>query len=113
MGRLAGIELPLMPVEHHYLVTETVPEIQAMDRELPTFSDSDSGCYLRQEGKGMLVGAYERTCVHWAEDGTPADFDHELLPDPRGAHGGQLRPGHRRVSGARAHRHQAGGQTGP
>ncbi len=77
----AGITLPLMPVEHHYLVTESIPEIEAMDGELPTISDGESNWYSRQEGKGMLLGAYESRCVQWAESGTPPDFGHELLPD--------------------------------
>ncbi len=81
VGKLAGIELPLMPVEHHYLVTETIPEIERLDFELPQINDNETGCYARQEGQGLLLGAYEKVCTHWAEDGTPQDFGHELLPD--------------------------------
>ena len=77
----AGITLPLMPVEHHYLVTDNIPEIEAMEGELPTISEAESNWYSRQEGKGLLLGAYESHCVHWAENGTPPDFGHELLPD--------------------------------
>ncbi|MBZ0260827.1 MAG: FAD-dependent oxidoreductase [Hyphomicrobiales bacterium] len=77
----AGISLPLMPVEHHYLVTGNIPEIEAMESELPTISDGEGNWYSRQEGKGILLGAYENACVHWAENGTPLDFGHELLPD--------------------------------
>jgi dimethylglycine dehydrogenase len=78
---LAGIELPLLPVEHHYMVTETIPEIATMDHELPTIGDADAAFYSRQEGQGLLLGAYESTCHHWAVDGTPLDFGHELLPN--------------------------------
>ncbi|MBT4890041.1 MAG: FAD-dependent oxidoreductase, partial [Rhodospirillales bacterium] len=81
VARMAGIELPLLPVEHHYLVTESIPAIEAMEKEYPTVSEPESGWYSRQEGQGLLLGAYESTCVHWAVDGTPLDFDHELLPD--------------------------------
>ena len=81
VGRLAGIELPLMPVEHQYLVTETIPLIEQLGFELPQINDNETGCYARQEGMGMLLGAYEDTCIHWAKDGTPQDFGHELLPD--------------------------------
>ncbi len=81
VGRLAGIELPLMPVEHHYLVTESIPEIEQLDFELPQINDNETGCYARQEGQGLLLGAYEKTCTHWAEDATPQDFGHELLPN--------------------------------
>lgn len=84
VAALAGIALPLMPVEHHYLVTEAVPEIEALDFELPQINDNETGCYARQEGLGLLLGAYESTCTHWAADGTPQDFGHELLPDDLG-----------------------------
>ena len=81
VAALAGVRLPLMPVEHHYLVTEAIPEIEAMDRELPLMNDADAGFYMRQEGKGLLLGVYESPCTHWAVEGTPRDFGHELLPD--------------------------------
>jgi len=81
VAALAGARLPLMPVEHHYLVTENVPEVEAFDGEVPTMTDSESGWYMRQESQGILLGAYESTCHHWAEEGTPLEFGHELLPD--------------------------------
>ncbi len=81
VGALAGIELPLIPVEHHYLVTESVPQIESMAGELPQINDGEVNCYSRQEGQGLLLGAYEGTCTHWAVDGTPLDFAHELLPN--------------------------------
>lgn len=84
VAALAGITLPLMPVEHHYLVTETVAEIEAMTERFPSVSEAESNLYFRQEGQGLLLGAYESTCHHWAEDGTPLDFDHELLADDLG-----------------------------
>ncbi|WP_120499125.1 FAD-dependent oxidoreductase [Roseovarius sp. EL26] len=81
VGRMAGIELPLMPVEHHYLVTENIPLIEELGFELPQINDNETGCYARQEGMGMLLGAYEHVCTHWAKEGTPLNFGHELLPD--------------------------------
>ncbi|MDW4551237.1 FAD-dependent oxidoreductase [Defluviimonas sp. D31] len=81
VARLAGIELPLMPVEHHYLVTEPIPMIEDLGFELPQINDNETGCYARQEGVGLLLGAYEHKMRHWAKDGTPPDFGHELLPD--------------------------------
>lgn len=81
VGAMAGIQLPLQPTEHQYFVTETIPEIAAMDRRLPSVADRDGEYYLRQEGKGLLVGAYERDMRFWAEDGTPAGFGHELFAD--------------------------------
>ena len=63
------------------MVTETIPEIAGLGREIPNISEPSGGYYARQEGKGLLLGAYESKCVHWAEAGTPLDFSHELLPD--------------------------------
>lgn len=81
VAKMAGIELPLIPMEHQYFVTEEIPEIASMDRRLPSVADRDGEYYLRQEGKGLLVGAYEKDGRFWSEDGTPMDFGHELLPD--------------------------------
>ena len=81
VAAMAGIELPLIPTEHQYFVTETIPEIAALDRRLPSVADRDGEYYLRQEGKGLLVGAYEKDMKFWAEDGTPQGFGHELFAD--------------------------------
>jgi len=81
VAALAGVYLPLMPVEHHYFVTENIPLLEELGREVPMTGDADAEFYMRQEGKGLLLGAYEDTCTHWSQQGTPADFGHELLPD--------------------------------
>ncbi len=81
VGALAGLELPLMTMEHQYFVTDDIPEVAALGRRLPSVADRDAEYYLRQEGRGLLVGAYEKNGKFWAEQGTPLDFGHELLPD--------------------------------
>ncbi len=81
VAAMAGLQLPLIPTEHQYFVTETIPEIAAMDRRLPSVADRDGEYYLRQEGKGLLIGAYERDMKFWAEDATPLNFGQELFPD--------------------------------
>lgn len=81
VAKLAGIELPLQPTEHQYYVTDSMPEVAALGRRLPSVADRDGEYYLRQEGEGLLVGAYEREGKFWAENGTPQDFGHDLLPD--------------------------------
>src|SRR5919106_420865 len=82
VGRLVGLELPVLAMAHHYLVTEDVPEVVGNDGELPHCIDFEAEIYLRQEGKGLLLGTYEKDCRPWAEHTTPADFSHELLePD--------------------------------
>lgn len=81
VAALADLSLPLIPTEHQYFVTDTIDEIAALDRRLPSVADRDGEYYLRQEGLGLLVGAYERDVRFWAEDGTPLDFAHDLFPD--------------------------------
>lgn len=81
VAALADIKLPLIPVEHHYLVTEDIPEMANLETPHALLSLAEANLYMRPEGKGMLVGAYESKCIHWSEDGTPLDFGHELLPD--------------------------------
>ena len=81
VAALAGLTLPLQPTEHQYFVTETIAEIDGMDRRLPSVADRDGEYYLRQEGKGLLVGAYEKDMRFWAENGTPQGFGHELFAD--------------------------------
>lgn len=81
VAALAGVTLPLQPTEHQYFVTETIAEIAALDRRLPSVADRDGEYYLRQEGKGLLVGAYEKDVRFWAEEGTPEGFGHELFAD--------------------------------
>ena len=81
VGQMAGVYLPLHPMEHQYLVTEETPEIYQRDTEHPHVMDPAGESYLRQEGRGLCIGFYEQPCKPWAVDGTPWDFGHELLPD--------------------------------
>ncbi|MDO7835593.1 FAD-dependent oxidoreductase [Sphingobium sp. HBC34] len=81
MGAMVGVQLPLIPMEHHYLITEDIPEIVAAARELPLILDLDAEIYMRQERGGMLVGVYEKDAKPWAVNGTPWDYgETELLP---------------------------------
>lgn len=81
VGAMAGVYLPLHPMEHQYIVTDDIPEIYNMDSEHPHVMDPAGESYLRQEGRGLCIGFYEQPCRPWAVDGTPWDFGHELLPD--------------------------------
>ncbi len=81
VAQMAGLTLPLVPTEHQYFVTETIAEVAVLGRRLPSVADRDGEYYLRQEGLGLLVGAYERDMRFWAEDGTPQGFGHELFAD--------------------------------
>ena len=81
VGRLAGIELPVQPMEHHYLITEQIPEITAFGKEIAAGIDYEANIYFRQEGQGLLLGTYEPVGTPWKVNGVPADFGHELLPE--------------------------------
>jgi len=81
VGLLAGLHLPVQPMEHHYLITEAIPEIvERGDARLPAGIDYEGNMYFRQERQGMLLGTYEPSSTPWKIDGTPMDFGHELLP---------------------------------
>ena len=74
--------LPLLPLAHLYLVTDDIPEIVDIlksGREFPHVMDPGGESYLRQEGRGLCIGFYEKPCEPWSVDGTPWNFGHELL----------------------------------
>jgi len=81
VGKLAGINLPVQPMEHHYLITETIPEIKERINEprLPIGTDFEGNIYFRQEAQGMLLGTYEFKSTPWQIKQTPMNFGHELL----------------------------------
>ena len=81
VGEMAGVTLPLHPMEHQYLATEKIDEVVNHGKELPHVMDPEGETYLRQEGQGLVIGFYEQNCTPWAMEGTPWDFGHELLPD--------------------------------
>lgn len=81
VGRMAGIELPVSPLSHHYLLTESIPEIEEMDGELPLVVDLEGFTYMRQDLNGMLLGIYEINHEHWMMDGAPWDYGIELLQE--------------------------------
>lgn len=81
IGRMVGIELPVLAMEHHYIVTEAIPELEGLDKEIINTTDFSGEIYVRQEGKGALLGTYEHNCTPWSVDKTPDDFATQLLPD--------------------------------
>ncbi|MFT5502525.1 MAG: dimethylglycine dehydrogenase [Gammaproteobacteria bacterium] len=81
VAAMAGVYLPLHPMEHQYFATADIPEVYGRDSELPHVMDPAGESYLRQEGKGLVIGFYEQNCVPWAVDGTRWDFGHELLTE--------------------------------
>ncbi len=86
VGRMVGLELPVLAMEHMYLLTDDMPEVAEINEktgeEVIHAVDFDGEIYLRQERGGMLMGTYEKACVPWSEQNTPWEFGHELLePD--------------------------------
>jgi len=80
-GRMVGLELPVSPLSHHYFVTESIPEVAALDRQVPMSVDPDGFTYTRQDQNGILVGIYEVNHRHWMMDGAPWDYGIELLQE--------------------------------
>ena len=84
LGRMSGIHLPVVPMEHHYLITEEIDKITALPegQRLPACIDYEANIYFRQERSGLLLGTYEPQSTPWSLDGTPQTFGHDLLePD--------------------------------
>jgi dimethylglycine dehydrogenase len=80
VGHMAGLHLPVQPMEHHYLLTDTIEEIKKAETRLPCGIDYQANIYFRQERDGLLLGTYEQKGTPWKLKGTPWDFGHELLP---------------------------------
>ncbi|HXQ63906.1 MAG TPA: FAD-dependent oxidoreductase, partial [Steroidobacteraceae bacterium] len=80
IGRFVGLELPILAMEHQYLITEDLPEFRGQKEQLHCI-DFEGEIYMRQERGGMLMGTYERAGVPWSPRTTPWDFSQELLPN--------------------------------
>jgi len=80
-GRMVGLDLPVSPLSHHYFLTETIPELEAIDFEVPMSVDLEGFTYMRQDKKGILVGIYEENHQHWMMDGAPWEYGIELLQE--------------------------------
>ncbi|WP_312403615.1 FAD-dependent oxidoreductase [Rhizobium sp.] len=99
VGRMVGLELPVLAMEHMYLITEDMPEViefnQKSGRELMHCVDFDGEIYIRQERNGMLMGTYEKDCRPWSPIETPWTFGHELLAEDIERISGELEVGFR------------------
>ncbi|HUO96647.1 MAG TPA: FAD-dependent oxidoreductase, partial [Steroidobacteraceae bacterium] len=80
VGRMVGLELPILAMEHQYLITEDIPEFKGQKEQLHCI-DFEGEIYMRQERGGMLMGTYERAGVPWSPQTTPWDFGQDLLPN--------------------------------
>ena len=79
----SGKYLPMVTLEHQYLVTESIPELEATQGLLPLVRDPDDSYYLRQEKTGLILGPYEKTnaVARWKDGKIPEKFAYELYPD--------------------------------
>lgn len=84
VGRMVGLELPVLAMEHMYLITDDMPEVLEYNRlhgrEVPHAIDFKAEIYMRQEHGGIVLGTYEKACVPWQPRTTPWEFGAELLP---------------------------------
>jgi 4-methylaminobutanoate oxidase (formaldehyde-forming) len=78
IGRMAGVNIPLVSVQHQYLITE---KIDGVTPGLPTLRDPDRLTYWKEEVGGLVMGGYEANPKPWAIDGLPAHFEFQLLDD--------------------------------
>ncbi|MDO6480891.1 GcvT family protein [Shimia thalassica] len=84
VAEMVGTRLPITNMEHQYLVTETMPQVETLGYELPMIRDCDSQYYLRQEGQGLLLGPWEQDCrLAWQRGNgrAPWSFGQELFED--------------------------------
>lgn len=73
---MIGLDFPLMPIHHQYVVTKSLPEVQALKKEIPVIRDLEGSYYLRMERDGLLFGPYEEAekmemCEDWYLNGVP------------------------------------------
>jgi len=77
IARLAGVEVPIVPMAHQYLITKP----SGLPSDLPTMRDPSLLVYFRGESGGLVMGGYERNPAAWSLDGIPPDFNARLLPE--------------------------------
>ncbi len=79
LAQQVGLDLPLFAFEHHEIITDDIPELAALDGEVPAIRDPRAPSNVRQERHALLCGVYEKNPVLWAVDGIPPEFGQELL----------------------------------
>ncbi len=77
VGAMAGVNVPLVSVQHQYLITDAIPGIE---RGLPTLRDPDRLTYYKEDVGGLVMGGYEPNPRPWALEGIPDNFNFQLLP---------------------------------
>ena len=78
IGALAGVSVPLQPMKHQYIITDTVP---GLSRDAPTIRDPDRRTYFKEEVGGLVMGGYEPNPVAWTQGDVADDFAFRLFDD--------------------------------
>ncbi|WP_343562871.1 FAD-dependent oxidoreductase [Kiloniella sp. b19] len=81
IAAMMGVQLPVASMEHQYLLTETIPDIEALDFRVPLIRCPTDDFYSRQEKNGLLLGFYEQDCKTWGLEGIDPNFTMALCPD--------------------------------
>ncbi len=81
IGKMMGVTLPVVSMEHQYFVTEEIPQLAELDHRVPLLRCPTDDFYSRQDKKGLLLGFYEQGCKTWGTDGIDPDFTNALCPD--------------------------------
>lgn len=81
VGLMAGVNLPVSPMQHHYLVTDAIPDLVESGEKVLSVLDLDGFTYMRQERDGLLMGVYERNPRVWHLEGAPWDYGMDLIPE--------------------------------
>lgn len=84
IGKMVGLDLPLVAIHHQYCVTGSIPEFKNFKREIPVMRDLEGSYYFRQEKDALVVGPYEGphkmlVCEDWYDQGVPPNFGKELF----------------------------------
>lgn len=80
VGNMLGVSHPVTSMEHMYFLTDTMPELEALDFRVPIIRDPGDDFYSRQEKMGLLVGVYEQGCHSFGMDGIDPGFTQALCP---------------------------------
>ena len=80
VGSMLGVTHPVTSMEHMYFLTDTLPELEALDYRVPIIRDPGDDFYSRQEKQGLLVGVYEQGCQTFGMEGIDPNFTQALCP---------------------------------
>lgn len=78
VGAMAGVNVPLQPVKHQYIITEPIKGITS---NTPTVRDPDRRTYFKEEVGGLALGGYEPDPIAWTTGDVPEDFQFQLFED--------------------------------